>query len=155
LHTQHRRILHEDINRAHDVTQRAKFFLLLPRRLLHDLRIQSHTSQLDKVVIIGPPEVDFSLLAPGDPAPARFDIFAWQTQLNGKDVHRSQWQDAHRRVLLTRFAARIRPADTLKHLIHRAITAGGDHQLVPFGHQPFSDHRGVSWRLRQINFRLW
>ena len=75
-----------------------------------------------KVVIIGHPEVDFSLLAPGDPAPARFDVFAWQTQLNGKDIHRSERQYSQCCVLLTRFAARIRPANALQHLIAIILT---------------------------------
>ena len=152
LHSESRRSLHQHIHRAHDVAQRTKFFLRLPSGFLHDLGVEPNAGELGEILVVCHPEIHLTALAAGDLPPAAFDVAPRQRQFHGKHVHRSQRQNAERRVLFAGPAAGVGPADALQHLVHGAVAPGGYDQFMIF-RQRFSDRGGIGRAFGQVQLR--
>jgi hypothetical protein len=95
---------------------RAEVLFEIPARFLHDLRIETHAGELDKVAGIGAHQIDLASVPGEDHRPGGGEIVG-QAEFGGEDVHRADREDAERHA---------GAGDSVDDLIDRAVATGGD-----------------------------
>ena len=137
------------------IAQRAETVLHGSGGAADDLGIQPNAGKLDKIVIVGLPEVDEAASPLGHGAPRFFQLpVTAVAEFQCENVHRSRWQRAEGRV-----ACHVRPlavdlAQPLQHFVDRAIASSGDDQFSAFACQAFRDLSGMAGIFGEVQIRL-
>ena len=83
--------------------------------LLHDLGVESHAGELDKAFSVRARKIDEPHVLALNHVPAKLKVVRRQTELHGKDVHCTDWEQSQ---------CDIASGETVDHLVDSTVAAG-------------------------------